>query len=1164
MVKRAISLLLMLCMVISVIVPQTIALESSWAKRASMTVLNSDVEAYENGWYYYVETSQTRYVYRETVDFKDRHYYTDYAVDEIIVCNEMLYMSIGTAIFALNIVTGDQVELIACENAIVRFALCDSSLYFLHGNQIDAYNLDTGETKTVLAKPGIEHFWLDDSRTIAYMMGDDSTYYYDCYTHETTKTASNETSLETVPRRNKGLTLSALRLKFPNGEYWNHMPNRGTGKAYNNQDGTTTLPCYEHNGYCGTSMQTCNGFAPGGSREMSWQCMGYAEKCGYDTTGYNPRNNANGWYTYENTSALNDLKAGDIVQYKNGGHAIFVTAVSGDMVTYTDCNSDNRCIIRWDATISKSTLKSTFSRVRSAPADISSIPIEITPGVYTIHSARDWNKVLNIAGNSKENGANIQLYDYLNKAVQKFRIVREGEYYCIQSVYSGMWLDVAAPASESKSNVQLWHTNENYEQKWSFEDAGNGYVYIKNYYGNYVDLAGDSTQNGTNIQVYHVKESDSQRWKLVPAAEPISVPEGVYTIHSARDENKVLDIEGNSDENRANIQLYDYLDNEVQKFRVIKEGSYYLIQSVYSGYYLDVRVPVTQSRSNVQLYEKNENPEERWIFEDGGDGFVYIRNYYGNYVDLAGDSTQNGTNIQVYHVKESDSQRWRLHPIRYQILIDGNGGTADTDGFQVKFGGYCTLSPSLVSRAGYTLDGWNLYRPADKKWYTDAGWFTAEEIAAKGYSKQKCAKDLSMELDTSWLDDADASVVDTFTFYAVWKKNAAVKVAFEPMGGDVSQTSISVTPGLPYGALPNATRANYTFKGWYTSASGGEQVSASTVVTATTDHTLYAHWEHICAGGHIYVYKATKIPTTSETGTLTGNCSRCFGTTTVTMPQLNTTDYTYEVIKAASCTTTGIGRYTWNDKNYGSFSFDVTIQQTPHDYRNAITDPTCTEQGYTTYRCSVCGDSYVSDIVAATGHSFADGKCSVCGADDPACLPENPFIDVEEADYFFIPVLWALQKEITNGISATEFGPNAHCTRGQIVTFLWRACGSPEPTMTANPFSDVKEAEYYYKAVLWAVENSITTGMSETTFEPDATCTRGQVATFLWRTQGKPDSQSSTNPFVDVRSGEYYYDAVLWAVGNGVTQGTGINTFSPDDSCTRGQIVTFLYRVLAK
>ena len=174
------------------------------------------------------------------------------------------------------------------------------------------------------------------------------------------------------------------------------------------------------------------------------------------------------------------------------------------------------------------------------------------------------------------------------------------------------------------------------------------------------------------------------------------------------------------------------------------------------------------------------------------------------------------------------------------------------------------------------------------------------------------------------------------------------------------------------------------------------------------------------------------------------------------------------------------------------------------------------------------------------------------------------FADVQDPDrYFFKPVYWAVEEEITNGTTETTFSPDASCTRGQIVTFQWRAMDSPEPESTENPFSDVKEDSYFYKAVLWAVENKITTGTGADTFSPDAACTRAQVVTFLHRCQGIEDVWKEECPFSDVKEDSYYYDSVLWATGTGITEGTSETTFSPDQTCTRGQIVTFLYRTFA-
>lgn len=200
---------------------------------------------------------------------------------------------------------------------------------------------------------------------------------------------------------------------------------------------------------------------------------------------------------------------------------------------------------------------------------------------------------------------------------------------------------------------------------------------------------------------------------------------------------------------------------------------------------------------------------------------------------------------------------------------------------------------------------------------------------------------------------------------------------------------------------------------------------------------------------------------------------------------------------------------------------------------------------------------------AATS-SVNPGRRPTVNITDPnvplAELP-NTFTDVAEDAYYRNPVLWAVQQGITGGTSATTFSPNNPCTRAQIVTFLYRAAGSPDVT-GENPFTDVAEGAYYYSAVLWAVQNGITGGTTDTTFSPDNACTRAQAVTFLHRYEKTPAAEG-TNPFTDVTEGAYYYNAVLWAVANSVTGGTTATTFGPDALCSRAQIVTFLFRAMA-
>ena len=181
----------------------------------------------------------------------------------------------------------------------------------------------------------------------------------------------------------------------------------------------------------------------------------------------------------------------------------------------------------------------------------------------------------------------------------------------------------------------------------------------------------------------------------------------------------------------------------------------------------------------------------------------------------------------------------------------------------------------------------------------------------------------------------------------------------------------------------------------------------------------------------------------------------------------------------------------------------------------------------------------------------------------PAPVPgEKTFADVPAGTWFADAVRWAVEQGITNGTDDTHFSPSVPCTRAQMVTFLWRAAGKPEPAGAEMPFTDVEKGSYYEKAVLWAVEQGITKGVSETEFEPDATVTRAQTVTFLYRFSGAHTQAAAV--FADVPVDAWYAEAVTWAVENDVTKGTSDTTFSPDDPCVRAQIVTFLYRYLGQ
>ena len=250
-----------------------------------------------------------------------------------------------------------------------------------------------------------------------------------------------------------------------------------------------------------------------------------------------------------------------------------------------------------------------------------------------------------------------------------------------------------------------------------------------------------------------------------------------------------------------------------------------------------------------------------------------------------------------------------------------------------------------------------------------------------------------------------------------------------------------------------------------------------------------------------------------------------------------------------------------------------------HDWDDGIVteEPTCDKTGIKTFTCSVCGETK-TETVAALGHTFGEWiviqeptttrygieerTCTRCGYAEQKIIAklDNPFTDVTPGSYFYEPVLWALKNGITSGTSATTFSPDSQCVRSQVVTFLWRAAGSPEPKRTDNPFVDVKSTDYFYKPVLWALENGITSGVDATHFGAAVNCSREQVVTFLYQAKGRPAINGTANPFTDVVKGSYYEKPVLWALENGITSGMGDGTFGVNVTCTRAQIVTFLYK----
>ena len=273
-----------------------------------------------------------------------------------------------------------------------------------------------------------------------------------------------------------------------------------------------------------------------------------------------------------------------------------------------------------------------------------------------------------------------------------------------------------------------------------------------------------------------------------------------------------------------------------------------------------------------------------------------------------------------------------------------------------------------------------------------------------------------------------------------------------------------------------------------------------------------------------------------------------------------------------NATLTAVWRYTGSSSSGITSSYPVSVPR--FDNGSVSVTPGSASKGTTVTLTVKPDEGYALDKITVTdkdGNRLSlsdkgDGKYTFTMPGSKVSVDASfskiaasvSFRDVNQSDYYYDAVQWAVEKGITEGTSATTFSPGASCTRAQMVTFLYRAAGSPAPKSTVNPFTDVSANDYYYNAVLWAVENGITTGVSADRFAPGATVSRAQTVTFLYRANGSPAANGAS--FSDVAADEYYANAVAWAVRSGITTGTGNGKFSPSADCTRGQIVTFLYR----
>ena len=485
-------------------------------------------------------------------------------------------------------------------------------------------------------------------------------------------------------------------------------------------------------------------------------------------------------------------------------------------------------------------------------------------------------------------------------------------------------------------------------------------------------------------------------------------------------------------------------------------------------------------------------------------------------------SNNADTSVRVIKWKNGETE----YPLTEQLVIDSLMSALDISVETGKLE-FCTVTDESENKEHYTVDVSGAYEENGSYAKNSAVTITVTPKEGCKITKVECsAADFTTDESGVWTGTIDKLTGDT-TFTVTAEPKDAPKppvkhtVTFNANGGSVSPETMETDENGKLSALPTPTRDGCTFDGWYDAKDGGSKVSADKIYTEST--TIYAHWTKNSSGGG----------TSGGGGSSGGGGGVSTPTYSVTAPDK-----------------TENGKVTISPKN-ASEGTEVTVKVTP-DSGYALEGLTVTDKDGKTLKLTDKGSGIYTFTMPA-------GKVTVeAGFRADAAEPVNPFVDVSGGAYYEDAVLWAVREGITSGTTATTFSPGASCTRAQMVTFLWRAAGSPKAS-GSNPFRDVSADTYYYDAVLWAVENGITSGISADAFAPDVMVTRAQTVTFLYRAAGSPAAASGSS-FSDVRGDAYYADAVSWAVEKGITSGTAAAAFSPDADCTRAQIVTFLYR----
>ncbi len=849
--------------------------------------VNSDNENYVDGLLYAVNSNNDR-VYCGKSDSENMDFLTSYAVNELAILGGKIYVSVGRYIRIIDISTREDVAFYKADATINRFAVTDDGVYILTNGKI--YFIDNnGDTSVIVDSDKIQNFWLEEINFLAYTLDKKYIYIKNLENGTIAREMNNSSSFgEEIPVKTKpsGKPISStgsitdLRSKFPAGKYWNHV-----GSSSNNPDGYTSRACSHHSGGCEYSGSCgCNAFS------SAIQCMGYAFKCGYDVYGSNPRN----WTINSNTSAVDSVKAGDVIRYRNDGHSIFVIGVSGDTIIYTDCNWNGTCNIRWNCTVSKSTVKSSFTRLYSAP--------------YAAAGNTDSATIYTVKFNA---GAGKSEYD-------SFKIYAGNEYGDLPNAtrdgykFSG-WYTAPQPSGTQITSSTICNSNITLYAHWaaltytvSFSANGgsgslpqsftikhngsqaigsqkpirNGYTFL--YWNTMPDGSGKTYSSGTTYSensdaiLYAIWQGKTYTVWFNAMGGTVSVSSMKVTYGSPYGDLPTPTCEGfdfngwytdSSLKNRASDSIVSVAaDHDL--YAKWTEKTYYIIFNSNGGTGGDSQTKkygesVTLSAATPTRAGFNFTG---WYTNANGTGYKYSN----------GDTYSDNVDIVLY-------AGWERQ--KYTVTFDANGGTNAPEDIIKEYAIDLTLPTTVPVKTGYTFSGWNTAKSGTGKSFSVGGNFNLNatttlyaQWAERSYiitynanggtdaPASQSKKHFSQEsitlsttrptrvgytffswntnqniTGTSYSPGATYNTNADVTLYAVWTTNKYT-VSFDSNCDIASPSDISVRYDSTYASLPLISRAGYTFNGWYTSAIGGTKINYSDTVKITKDITLYAHW----------------------------------------------------------------------------------------------------------------------------------------------------------------------------------------------------------------------------------------------------------------------------------------------------------------------------------